>query len=153
MIFDKARPPDASSGNGDLESRFQADEPNNNANGVKTFGELFCEAYHIDHDEFSRKVFWQCLYRHALPLVPFWGGFHADYFAADHELILSAGRAASIRQVREEVADYFQYPNNHGWLRKRARIRISTKRLVRLARRYLTTGDSRPPAGCHDHNQ
>jgi hypothetical protein len=112
---------------------------------VKSFQDLFCEEHRCKEDEFSGKVFWRALYPHAWPFVPFLGGCRSDYFAADRELISGAGRATTMIQLRTEIADFVMDANNRGWLRQRARVRVSTTRLKRLARRYLPGEDSPAP--------
>jgi len=114
---------------------------------MKSFQELFCVEHGCSSEDFTEKVFWECLNRHAIPFVPFLGGFWSGYFAADRELISCAGRAVNLGQVRVEIGDFFMDPNNRGWLRKRFQIRLSTTRLKRLARRYLTDAESQSPVG------
>jgi hypothetical protein len=114
---------------------------------VKSFQEHFCVEHNCSAEEFLGKVFWLCLNRHAVPFVPFLGGFRSGYFEADRELISSAGRSVNFDQVRGEIRDFFMDPNNRGWLRKRFNMRLSTTRLKRLARRYLPDAESRSPIG------
>jgi hypothetical protein len=107
----------------------------------KTFEEVYCAHHRCTAQEFSRGIFWLALHRHALPLAPLllWG----KYFAADRELIVACGRARSMRQIREEIEQHGCHPHNVGWLRQRCAIRISIRRLHRLARNYLP-GSSLP---------
>ena len=114
---------------------------------MKSLEELYCDEHRCALEEFPRRVFWECLYRHALPFVPFVGGFGSDFFAADRGLILEAGRAFSRGQVREGIIDFFRDPGNQGWFKARCNLRISTRRLVRLSNRYLPGADSRAPIG------
>ncbi len=119
---------------------------------MKTFSELFGDAYRIRHYDVARKIFWATLYRHAWGLAPFLGGFGANYFAADRELIADVGRATDISQIREYIIDYLLDSQNRGWLPHHAKIRVSTTRLKRLAGRFLPGGDSTSPLGPTDRS-
>jgi hypothetical protein len=112
---------------------------------MKTFEEKFCEAHGCTSADFSRKIFWKCLHRHALPLAPFILLFHPRYFAPDRELIRELRRAVKMSDVWEEIRQYFIGPRYHNWWHSRANIRLSARRLIELAREYLPAGGS-PPA-------
>ena len=108
---------------------------------MKSLQELFCDVYRCEQAEFSRKVFSLCLHRRAILLVPLLGGFRADYFAADRELIAGAGRAVNLNGVHSEVRDFHLDANNRGWLRKRAKVRISAQRLLTLSQNLFTQAE------------
>jgi hypothetical protein len=114
---------------------------------MKSFETLLCEKDGCKPDEFVKKVFWHCLTRHALPFVPLLGGYRSDFFAADRELIESAGRAVQLGQVREEIAAFFMDSGNRGFWRRTANIRLSTTRVTRLSKCYLPRVDTRSPVG------
>ena len=50
-----------------------------------------------------------------------------------------------MNQVREEIRNYFTSPSNQGPLRRVACIRVSGKRLMMLACKYLPGSESMPP--------
>jgi hypothetical protein len=85
---------------------------------------------------FSRTVFRATLYRHALLVAPLlaWTG----HFAVDYELIAACGEARTMREIHECIVDHGHHPKNVGVLRRVFRIRVSARRLQRLARQYLT---------------
>jgi hypothetical protein len=112
---------------------------------MKTFEELFCEANKCTPAEYPRKVFWKCIYRHAIPIAPLIFLFNSSHFDADRELITHVRGAQKMNQVWEEVRDYFINPKHSGWLRRRANIRISARRLIGLTREYLPSSGSPPP--------
>ena len=106
----------------------------------------YCEEKGCDEGAFHKRVFWECLHRRALILVPFFGGWKSDYFAADRALIAEVARATRMSQVAEDIAAFGLEPDNTRWLRRIARVRISGRRVQRLARRYLPSaaGSSSP---------
>ena len=112
---------------------------------MNSFQSLYCEAEHCLETDFIRRVFWRCVPLHAIPAVLVLGGWRSDFFAADRELIASAGRATNLHQLRAEIADYFLDAGNRGWLRRRASIRVSTTRLQRLARRHVGSSQTTSP--------
>jgi hypothetical protein len=111
---------------------------------MKTLEELYCEANKCTPEEFSGKVFWQCLYRHAWPFVPFLMLLNSKYFDADKEMIREIRNARKMSQVWEEVRAYFVNPRHVGWMRRRANIRLSARRVINLAREYLPSTGSPP---------
>lgn len=114
---------------------------------MKTFEELFCEAHGYSPAQFRSKVFWRCLTWRGKLFAVFLGGLMGEHFGPDRTFITGAGRATDMAQIRTEVRDYFEDPLNRGWLRQVADIRVSTRRLRNLARRYLpesATGSSAP---------
>jgi hypothetical protein len=113
---------------------------------MRTLEEIFCERHGCSRADFSRKVFWKCLHRHALPVAPFILAVYPSYFEADQELITEIRRAKRMNEVWEEVRQYFVSPKYEGWLRRRASIRLSARRLIELAREYLPPTGSPPPA-------
>ena len=81
---------------------------------VNSLRERFCAAHGCRPDDFVRVVFWRCLHRHAVPLAPVCAALHADYFAADRDLITSAGRVRSLRELNEEIRDFMLDARNTG---------------------------------------
>jgi len=112
---------------------------------MKTFEDKFCEANACKSADFSRKVFWRCLHRHAVPLAPFILAFYPNYFAGDRELIAALRKTERMNDVWEEVRLYFVSSHYRGWWRTKANVRISARRLIELAREYLPSSGS-PPA-------
>ncbi len=111
---------------------------------MSTFRDRFCEQHRCSPDAFVQKVFWASLYPHAIPLAAVLLRVNRDFFSADRALILAAADATTMKQIREEVRDYFWDSMNRGWLRRRALIRVSGQRLKNVARRYLPEGTSIP---------
>ena len=109
---------------------------------VNTFRENYCAANGCSGEEFTSRVFWRCLHRHALVVAPLVAAFQADYFEADREFIVQAGRARTMKELNEEIRDFMHDARNLRWWRTRAQVRVSTQRLRRVARRHLAV----PPA-------
>jgi hypothetical protein len=108
-----------------------------------TLAELYCKRTGCPPEKFSRRIFWRTLHWHALPLAPFLmvGG----YFEADRSLIKACGGASRMREIRDEIREFSYHPQNSNWLHRRAKLRISTQRLGRLAETLLAA--NRPIAG------
>lgn len=58
-------------------------------------------------------------------------------FAPDRELVRSVAGAISITELRAAIDDYWFYPANRAWWRRRLGLQISTSRLRRVAGDYL----------------
>ncbi len=111
----------------------------------QTLEEKFCAAHGCSAADFPRRVFWKCLHRHALPVAPVILVLKPNHFSADRELVAEIGRAVKMNQVWEAVREFFLNPKHEGWLRKRANVRISARRLINLAREHLPSTGSPPP--------
>ena len=99
------------------------------------------EQYVATHGEpgagVGRHLFRACLHRRALMLAPLIAFCDSDYFAPDRELLERAAQVRSLRELDEEIADFRNDARNQTWWRKYGRVRVSTRRLRRLARRLL----------------
>jgi hypothetical protein len=100
----------------------------------KTLQELFIARHGCTPRQFRRRVFWRSLHWQALFLAPLL--LPARHFSADFELIGACGSARSLDAIREEIQAFRHDPRNAGWLRRRARIRVSARKLLQMARRY-----------------
>lgn len=110
---------------------------------MSTFQEKYCAARGCRGDEFVPQIFWRALHRHALVIAPVAATMDRDYFALDRELIAVVGRARTMGELDEELRDFRHDERNHHWWRMRARLRLSTRRLRRIAGTYLAAA----PAG------
>ena len=72
---------------------------------MKTFEEKFCAAHRCTEQEFSRRIFWKCLHRHAVPVAPLILALHPRYFTAERELIGQIRRAEKMTDVWEQRTD------------------------------------------------
>jgi hypothetical protein len=111
---------------------------------MKTLEQSFCEAHRCEPRQFRRRLFRQALYPHARLFAPLLGGFNSAYFTADRELIAAAAQASTMRQLREEVRYFRGSADLRRWPRGVARLRISTKQLIRLGRAHLSEPAASP---------
>lgn len=104
---------------------------------VKTLQQLMADQ--CAGQNFHRAVFRTTLYRHAVLFAPLlhWTG----YFAVDHQLIAACGGARSMTEIQECILDYVHHPRNVGFLRRVIRIRVSARRVRRVARRFFGAND------------
>lgn len=63
--------------------------------------------------------------------------FDSDFFAADFDLIRAVGRVRRLKDFDTEAHAFAHHPANRGILRKKGRIRVSTKRLRSLMRETM----------------
>lgn len=104
---------------------------------LSTLRARVCAARRWSPEEFGRRLFWLCLHRRAVPWVPMLRLLDPEYFAPDFELVARAAGVRTWRELREEIRDFTTDSRNAKWLRRQGRVRISTRRLQRLARPYL----------------
>ena len=105
---------------------------------MATFEQAYCQRHGCSPAQFTEQVFWRCLpplARLALPSLI--AMFNPIYFSPDHELIQAAGRADNMSQIDHQIMEFQDDSRNDDWWRRRARVRISTRRLRRLAHQYF----------------
>jgi len=98
------------------------------------FRAAFCEKCQCSMADFDKRVFWKCLYRHALPLAAFLFWTNREFFQPDLELIRSLASTTTFSEVKTE-ANFIRHDQRMqgGFLRGTLRIRISGRRLAELA--------------------
>lgn len=102
---------------------------------TETFLDAYCRLHGCAEAVFLRRVFWQAMYPHAR-LVALVCGRGAECFDADRALITYCGRLTSLRQIDQELTEFASL-RNRGFLRRQCRIRVSGRRLKRLAARCV----------------
>ncbi len=73
----------------------------------------------------------------AVPAMAMLQLFHPRYCRADINLIIGVAEARSIDEIRRELRYYFAEPANRRWSRRVAKVRVSARRMIRLARNYI----------------
>lgn len=99
-----------------------------------TFKNAYCAAHACPPEHFGARVFRAVLHRRVLPAAVVWRAINPDFFRADFELIHAAGEATDARQLEEHLQEYRLDSRNLHWARRCAFLRVSTRRLRRLAR-------------------
>jgi hypothetical protein len=104
------------------------------------FRSAFCKKFQCSMQDFDKRVFWKCLYRHAVPLAACLYWTKREFFQPDLELIRSLASTTTFSEVRAE-ASFIRHDQRmqEGFLRGTLRIRISGRRLANLACSTLTT--------------
>jgi len=104
-----------------------------------TFAAKFCAHYHITMEHYEDTVLERTLYPVARHLQTFLA-VRANYFAPDRDFVRGVGRSTRMRDFEQEVQDYVHDPANRGFLRKTLGLRISTRRMRRIAHELLDHG-------------
>ena len=102
-----------------------------------TFAEKFCADVRVTPDRYEAALFWRCLHRRALPFAGLIRWLAPAYFEPDLELIRGVGRLTSADDLDAELDDFYSHRGNHGFARRRLRIRLSIGRLSKLVYRLL----------------
>jgi hypothetical protein len=83
---------------------------------------------------YERTVFWHCLHRRSLPIAAAVYLINRDYFKLDFQTLRQLGLTRSLNEFREELEGYrYVYRREGGFFRKSLRVRLSGKRLMRMA--------------------
>jgi hypothetical protein len=135
-----------------MASRIQPSYPAVQPLQQKTFAELFCERFGVSPAQYEDAVLRHCLYRWALTLFPLLRLFGEQYFASDLDFVQGVGRLRRPEDFKPEMDDFLLSPHNSNWLRRRLKLRISSRQLQALVRETMSgpggedmTGFTIPP--------
>lgn len=103
----------------------------------KTLAELYRARHGLNADECVESLLHASLYPHARLLARWLRLIRPRHFAADYEFVMSVGCLRRFRDFPVEADEFAQHPDNRGLLRRTLNLRVSTRRLRRLARQTL----------------
>lgn len=109
-----------------------------------TFAARFCIHRGIHIEEFEQTLLELTLYSTARQLRTLLS-IKRDFFAADRAFIASVGRSSNMRELEAVVNDFTDGRTNDGLLRGTFKLRISARKLRRIARQYLQHRRSSDP--------
>ena len=106
---------------------------------IHNFASLYCKKNSLQTDRFATAVFWQALYPHArflwLPLSL----LNSDFFADDWDFIRQAGLVESMAEYIEVENCFRRAVNYNSALRGALRLRVSSRRIRRIANELFST--------------
>lgn len=108
-----------------------------------TFSERYCAMHGLPKWEFIDSVLMRSLYPHARLLRPVLR-LKPGYFKADLEFISCVGRIKRMRDFDMEAFAYANDPDNHGFLRRTLKLRVSAGRLNGIVWSTLRDGSCQP---------
>ena len=109
------------------------------AEAHKDFRTLFCEQFDCTQTEYEERAFRACLYRRARPVARLARSLRKSCFGLDFTLLRYLGDTRSLEEVRVELAAFKDANNARPhFFRNALRIRISGRRVARLARRVFS---------------
>ena len=111
----------------------------------RTFGELFCERYHLPPESYAREMLRRTLYRRARVVAPVIRFFSPGFFDADHDFVRGVGLIRSPEDLDGEVTDFHLHPGNRGFLRRALKLRVSCQRVSHLVREVMSRGEFGSP--------
>jgi hypothetical protein len=110
-----------------------------------TFAARFCAHQGIPFDQFQEVLLQRTLHRSALQVRTLLN-LKRNFFAPDREFIESVGRASNMRELEAVINDFSDSRTNDGLLRGTLKMRVSARKLRRIARQYLQHRRSGDPA-------
>ncbi|MEW6302881.1 MAG: hypothetical protein AB1705_05385 [Verrucomicrobiota bacterium] len=96
------------------------------------FQTLACRKFGCPPENYTGRVFWECLYPHAKIPARLILPLHRGFFAHDFEMIQMLAQETTLAAFRSELQNWRQYHRPEGWLRHGLKIRVSARRLARL---------------------
>jgi hypothetical protein len=103
---------------------------------VKTFREVCCDRLGIPPAAFEKKVLLTCLPSYYWLLGLLRWHLNRSYFKRDLEIVRAAAECTSVRDIRAEIT-YFHHQKTTGFQRNVLHFRISGKRLLSFANKFL----------------
>lgn len=99
-----------------------------------TFAERYCRARGLLPSEYHRALLQEALYPHARPLAGLLRLLDRRHFVADYEFVEDVGHIRSVADFALPMGSYVEHPDNRGFLRRRLRLRTSTRHMLTLVR-------------------
>lgn len=120
-------------------NRLTSRTPGEPMNRTYNFKTAFCERFEHPHENFENRVFWNALHPEMKPVALLIRWLRPSFFRSDLDCIRSIAHAESKEEVRA-IINSLQYDPTfkRGFFRGVLRVRISGRRLTRLAGRVLT---------------
>lgn len=107
-------------------------------NPTYNFKTAFCTRFEYPQENFEKRVFWNAMHPEARPMALLIRWLRPNFFASDLDCIRSIATAESRQEVRAIIASLQYDPTfNRGFIRGFLRVRISGRRLSRIAARVL----------------
>jgi hypothetical protein len=114
----------------------------------KPFAEIFSARHGLLPARYVPALLRRTLYLHAAVVAPVINLLWPGYFALDRELIRGVGGITRLDQLPGLLSDFRHDSRNHGLMRSRLRLRVSTRRLHRIVHDLLADpAGQAPPAG------
>ncbi len=101
---------------------------------MESLQKAFCRKFSCPPEEFERKAFAAVVYPH-VRIFLLLGGYRSDYFGPDRAVVSYCGRLCSRVELDRELGEFAQMPENRKFLRSVLRLRVSGRRIKRLAAR------------------
>ena len=99
------------------------------------FRQLFSAKWGVGAEQFERKLFYKCLFRHALPFAWLLQKCDKDFFREDFEMLRDVASARNTDEVICEVNRFFgRNARDKSFLRTVLFLRVSGKRVLRVYR-------------------
>lgn len=114
---------------------------------MDTFAARYCARHGLPAEKFDRAVFLRSLYPHARLIHRLISLVDPDFFEADYHLIDTMGRTVRLREFGSACAVYRHYLVHASLARRLFRLRISVRRLHRVAAQtfdHAERGSRRP---------
>jgi hypothetical protein len=105
------------------------------------FRQLFSEKRGLDAEQFERKLFYKCLFRHALPFAWLLQKCDKDFFHEDFGMLRDVASARNTDEVICEVNRFYgRNARDKSFLRTVLFLRVSGKRVLQTYRALLKEG-------------
>jgi hypothetical protein len=107
-------------------------------NPLYNFKTAFCARFEYPHENFEQRVFWNALHPQVKPMAFLISCLRPSFFRSDLDCIRSIATAETKQEIRVIIASLQYDPTfNRGFFRGFLRVRISGRRLARLASKVL----------------
>jgi hypothetical protein len=117
---------------------LQSQNPTCLMNTPSNFKTAYCARFEYPHDNFEKRVFWSAMHPEIKPVALLINCVWPGFFRSDLDCIRSVATAETKQEVRA-IVNSLQYDPafKRGFFRGFLRVRISGRRLTRLAARVL----------------
>ena len=99
--------------------------------------EIFCDHFKCPAEEFEKRMFWMCVRPDVIPLARVIWAIHRKFFYNDLEMLRQLGKTSNTRELRYEIESFRHYNPPRGFIRRNFKVRVSGKRLLKIASRLF----------------
>ncbi len=103
----------------------------------QNFADAFCSRRGIPKGRFVDALLGSALYPHARLILPFCGIFSRNTNMRDRQVLSDVGLATRVEEIEHILKDLPSYYGSEWGLRSAFRVRVSSKRVIRTARKLL----------------
>ncbi|MGC8743567.1 MAG: hypothetical protein ACP5T0_06795 [Verrucomicrobiia bacterium] len=105
--------------------------------------EIFCDYFKCPPEKYEERLFWLCVRPNVVFIAKILWIFYRRIFYGDLEMLRQLGRTSNTREIKYELESFRHYNPPRGFFRRDLKVRVSGRRLLRIASKLFGIEASR----------